>query len=123
MKFRFWGLIAFDVAATCVIFRTTSFKLAMALVVILLLTNIFLAMMFRRIPPRRVSVSTGHIISLLHWTRWSDYIPLLGGVICVFIGIFEPSWKPCVVGVIAIGIGFWRIWARGRVQHAVHDRH
>lgn len=123
MKIRFWGLIAFDIATMCVIARTGSFKLTMALVMILLLTNILLAMVFRRTPSPRTGSSMGDITSSFHWTSWSDYIPVLGGITCISIGIFELSWKPCVVGIIAIGIGFWRIWAKGRVRQALHDRH
>lgn len=122
MKIRFWGLIALDIAAMCVIVRATSFALTVALVTTLLLTNILLAMALRRIPSLRADSSSGRLISLLQSARWSEYIPVLGGMICVFIGLFEFSWKPCLIGAVAIAVGVWRIWARRHVRQALRDR-
>ena len=71
MRILFWGLIAFDLGAIWVIVRTTSFALTMALVTILLLTNILLAMALRRILSLRTDLSVGRIITLLHWASWT----------------------------------------------------
>lgn len=119
MKIRFWGLIVLDIAAMWVIARATSLVLTVALVMILLLTNIVLAMVLRRFPSLRTDSSGGRIISLLQSASWSKYVPVLGGMICVFIGLFEFSWKLCVIGTVAIAVGVWRIWATGRVQQAI----
>jgi hypothetical protein len=121
MKIRFWGLIAFDIAAMCVIARTKGFPLTMILVVSLFVTNILLAFVFRLYPSPRTD-SLGRIVTLLRWARWIDYIPLLGGTVCILIGMFEFMWKPCVIGAVAIATGLWRIWARGRVQEALRNR-
>jgi nitrate/nitrite transporter NarK len=122
MKIRFWGIIAFNIAAMFVIVQATSFALTMALVMILLLTNILLAMVLRRIPLPRTDSFGGRTISMLHWASWTHYIPVLGGLICVFIGLFEFSWKPCVIGTVAIVIGVCRIWAHRRVRQTLRDR-
>src|SRR5271157_3498533 len=127
MKLRFLGLIAFDIAAMCVIARTTSFALTMLLVVCLLVANILLASVFRRSPSPRTG-SSGRIVTLLHLARWTDYIPVLGGVVCVFIGMFELTWKPCVIGAIAIAAGRWPLaylvqgaCARGTSESALNS--
>jgi len=122
MKIKFWGLIAFDIATMWVIARTASFALTMILVASLILVNILLAFVFRRIPSLRAD-SSGRIAAFLNWASWTDYIPLLGGTVCVLIGVFELSWKPCVIGAVVIAIGLWRIWSTGRVRMALRDRH
>ena len=121
MKFLILGLIAFNIVAMCVIARAASFALTMLLVMCLLLANILLAYVFRRIPSLRTG-SSDRIAILMHWANWTDYIPVLGGTACVFIGLFELTWKPCVIGAVAIAIGLLRILSKGRVQKALRDR-
>lgn len=121
LAIQFWVLIAFNIAAMCFIVRGTSFALTVALVSTLLLTNILLGMVLRRTV--RKDSSQDQIIGLLRFSSWIDYFPVLGGMICVLIGFSEFSWKPCVIGTAAIAIGVWRIWAKGRVQQAIDDRH
>jgi hypothetical protein len=114
MKIRFWGLVAFDIAAMCVIARIGSLALTMVLVMSLLMANILLAFAFRRSPSPRVDPS-GRIATLPHWVNWTDYIPLLGGTVCVFIGVLELTWEPCLIGGVAIAVGLLRVWSKGRV--------
>jgi hypothetical protein len=122
MKIQFWILIAFNIAAMCVIVRATNFTLTVALVSILLLTNMLLGMALRRIPPHSKDSLDHYFVGLFHSASWSDYIPLLGGTICVLIGLLEFSWKPCVIGTAAIAIGVLRVWTKGRVKQALRDK-
>lgn len=117
MKIRIWGLVAFNVAAMYVIFQAASPKLTTTLLIILFSTNILLGMVFRRFPPR--ASSTGDAISWLPRASWDCYIPVLGGMVGILVGVFELSWRLCLVGIVAIAIGFLRIWARRHVQQVV----
>lgn len=114
MKVRIFGLIAFNIVAMCAIVQFASYRLTMAFVIILLLMNVPIAMAVRRIPLR--ANSNGHTDGFLRRLIWAHFIPVLGGMICVLVGILELSWKPCLVGLVAIAVGFWRIWARGLVR-------
>lgn len=121
MKIKFWGLIAFDILAMCVIARTRSFALAIVFVMSLLLVNILLSFVFRRsLYPG--TDSSNRIVTMLQWASWTAYIPVLGGTVCVLIGVFELAWKPCVIGAVAIVVGLWRVWSNGRVRRALQDR-
>lgn len=100
MKIRLWGLIAFDILAMFTIVHATGLVLKLPLMVILLLANALLAMVFHRVQPLRADSSGSHIISLLQSTSWTDYLPLLGGSICEFVGLIELSWKLCVIGAV-----------------------
>lgn len=121
MKVRILGLIAFDIAAMLVIARAESFSLTIALVLSLLVANILLAFVFRRWPPSRAE-SSGRISTLVHWARWTDYIPILGGGICIMVGVIEFAWKLCVIGAVGFAVGLWRIWSNRRVRQALRNR-
>jgi hypothetical protein len=121
MKIGFWGLLAFDIAAMFVIARTASSALTMFLVMSLLVVNFLLAFVFTRSPSHQ-NKFIGHITTLLRWASWTDYIPVVGGMVCVIIGMFEIAWKPCVIGGVAISVGLWRIWSTGRVRQALQSR-
>ena len=121
MKIRFCGFSAFNIAAIYNIARTKNFSLSMVLIASLLLTNIIFAYVFFRIPSLKSNLS-GCIVTSQHWLSWTDYIPVFGGIICVFIGVFELTWKPCVIGAVTIAIGIWRIWAKGRARQELRDR-
>ncbi len=118
MKIRIWGLVAFNVTAMYVIFQAASPKLTTTLLIILFSTDLLLGMVFRHFPLPRAS-STGDAMSVLGRSSWDCYIPVLGGMIGILVGVFELSWKLCLAGIIAIAIGFARIWARGHTQQAV----
>lgn len=122
MKKAGLGLLAFDVAAMWVIARTNGFVLSVALVMTLILANIILVIMFRRILPARVDSSTGQILILLQTASWIEFIPILGGAICVFIGICEFDWKPLVIGTVALAGGVLRIWAKARLRQEYRER-
>jgi len=114
VKTRIWGLIVFNVSALYAITHVASFALIRALVLVLLIANILFAFMFRRRKSRE-NDSNDRVLVMLHWSNWTHYIPLLGGIVCVLIGVVEGTWKPCVIGAVAIAVGVFRIWSR-RVQ-------
>jgi hypothetical protein len=61
-------------------------------------------------------------IDLLHWGSWTTYIPVIGGTICLLIGVLEFSWKPCVIGAAAIAFGVLRVWANTRLRQELRDK-
>jgi hypothetical protein len=111
MKARIWGLVAFNVAAMCAIARVANFASTVVLVVILFFANILISFVFRRSLSGRTNASSRALV-MLHSASLTDYIPLLGGAVCVFIGLIELTWKPCVIGVVAIAIGVLRLWSK-----------
>jgi len=121
MKAKIWGLVAFDVAAMCVIARVGNFSLTVVLVVILFFTNILISFVLRRSSSNK-TYSSSRVLAMLHSASWTDYIPLLGGTVCVFIGLIELTWKPWVIGAVAIAIGALRLWSKEQVRKALRDR-
>lgn len=101
--------------------NTAKPALTVFFIAILILAGIFALLAFRRGSLRRTDL-LGGAAEVLNWTNWTIYIPLLGGVVCFFIGILELAWMPCVIGLVAVGIGSIRLWAKGRMRQALRDR-
>ena len=123
VKSRIFGLVAFDIVAMWAISRVDSFALTVTLVARLFLANKTVAFLFRRVSPIRAASPVGRKTMLQIWASWIDYIPVFCGVVCLLVGLFELSWKPCVIGAVAIVAGPWRIRFKGRVREALEDRH
>jgi hypothetical protein len=122
MKILILGFIAFDIAAIYAIVRTARFPISLALVMILLLTNILIVKVIGRHRSLTKDLHRDSILRLLTFVGWTAYIPVFGGMILVFIGLLEVSWQPCAIGMIAIAIGILRISANERVRQALRDR-
>jgi len=100
---------------------TTSLALTVFFIAILILVSTFALLAFRRGSLRKMDL-LGRAVELSTWTNWTIYIPLLGGVVCFFIGILELAWRPCVLGLVAITIGSIRLWTKGKMRQALSDR-
>jgi len=100
MTSKVWGLLAFIIAA---------------------MFFIVLGITVRRTSSPK-SNSSARLLRLLQWASWQNYIPIFGGVVCFFIGMFELTWKPFVIGAVAIAIGVLRVWSRARVRRALQGR-
>lgn len=122
MKNKILGLVAFNVAALFVIAQAASIYLTLFLTASLVLADILILFAFRRGPSGNPNSSNGALV-ILDWTSWTVYIPVVGGVICILIGVMRLAWRPCVIGLVAITVGVWRIWANGRVRRPHQDRH
>ena len=116
MKIKFWGLLAFDVVAVYAITRVSSLAWAVALTMVVVLANVYIAIVVSPSSSRRT------LSRVLQWASWTDYIPVLGGAVCICIAVVEFTWKPLVLGLVALGIGGLRIWSKGRVRQALRDR-
>jgi len=121
MKAGIWGLVAFNVAAMCAIARFANFAITVVLVVTLLFANILISLVLRRSSSGR-TYSSSRALDILHSASWTNYIPLLGGAACLFIGLIELTWKPCVIGAVAIVIGVLRLWSKAQVRRVIQDR-
>lgn len=120
MKVKIFGLVALNVAAMFVIARVANLALTVVLVAILFFVNILISFVLRRSSSCR-KYSSSRALVMLHSASWTDYIPLLGGAVCVFIGLIELTWKPCIIGGVAIAIGILRLWSKEHVRKALRD--
>ena len=118
MKIITWGLVAFNIAAIFEITRTASFFLTVIFILSLILADILLVYVFRSFPIFAVE-APGGIATSLRWNDWTCYIPVLGGIVCLTIGVFELAWKLCLLGSIAIAIGIWRLWCHRQFRQTV----
>jgi hypothetical protein len=117
MKNTIWGLIVLNVAMMFVIARAVNVYLIWSLVASLVLANIFILFAFRRrFSGKTVSPSWAPVMP--GWLGWTVYIPVVGGSVCILIGVIELAWKPCVIGFVAIAVGGWRIWANDQVRRS-----
>jgi hypothetical protein len=56
------------------------------------------------------------LFALVRGASWTDQIPVLGGFVCIAIGVVELSWKPLVLGAVLLAFTLLRIWVKGRVR-------
>jgi hypothetical protein len=56
------------------------------------------------------------LYALVRGASWTDQIPVLGGLVCIAIGVVELSWKPLVLGAVLLAFTLLRISVNGRVR-------
>jgi hypothetical protein len=113
--------VACDVTAMFVFARTTSLALTVFFIATVILASTFLLLTFRSGSLRKTDLLR-RALELSNWTNWTIYIPIVGGVVCIFIGILELAWKPCVTGLVAIAVGGIRLWSKRKMRRALRDR-
>jgi len=117
MKNAVRGLVVLNVAVVFLIARAANIYLIWSLVAGLVLANILVLLSLRqklsrgKFLPSWVPAAPG-------WLGWTAYIPLVGGSVCILIGLLELAWKPCVIGLVAIAIGGLRLWANDQMRRS-----
>ena len=122
MKNKILGLVAFNVTAVFVIAQGVSIYLTLFLAASLVLADILILLALRRGASGKPN-SSNEALVVLDWTSWTVYIPVVGGGICILIGVMRLAWRPCVIGLVAITLGAWRVWAYARVRRPHQNRH
>jgi hypothetical protein len=120
MKVLIGMFVAVNVAAIYVFTRVAGFSTPGLFIAGLCLANVLILLALRR-SSFRDSVASRGMIFVPSWTDWTAYIPALGGAVCVVVGMVELNWRTCLFGIIALGIGGWRIWAHRQVRRGVRD--